>query len=218
MDFYPRDADGQLADELFLIAHDDYTGKPMVAADMLDTALAGALIGELIFDGRVDISAGKVSAIDHRLRREPLSDMVLNEIIHRGNGHPVRSWLEYLRPQMRERVGARLVSAGLVTREQSRSLSLRVTVRWPGVDPNRAARPRVMLGASLQRSHQRLDLKTATLAALLSAGGISSVMSTYDRTIQERLAASRRQLPPVLAELVAGVDAAVAAAALTVRR
>jgi hypothetical protein len=54
----------RLADELFLIAHDEFTGKPLSAANLLDTALAGAVLAELIVDGRVTIDRGTVIAVE----------------------------------------------------------------------------------------------------------------------------------------------------------
>lgn len=218
MDNYLRGESERLADQLFLIAHDDYSGKPLAGPDLLDTALAGAVLGELVFDGRIGITEGRVFIKDHRLWREPVSDRALGEIVRQGDGHAARAWLEFLRPHVREQVGERLVTAGLVSRQESRSLSLRITVRWPGLDPNQVAIPRVHLTYVLGRLDQPLDLQTATLAALVRAGGLIRVLNLANKVLQERIAAARKQLPPVLSDLLAAVDAAVAAAALTVRR
>ena len=139
--------------------------------------------------------------------------------MHRGDGHPVRSWLEFLGPQARFQVGDRLVSAGAVRRETSRGLNLRVTVRWPGTDPNRVAVPRVKLAAVLERSDRPLDPRTAILGALVLAGRMIRVLNLPDRSAAvERIGAARRLLPPALRDLLDGVDAAIAASTLAVRR
>jgi hypothetical protein len=210
----------RLADELFLIAHDEFTGKPLSAANLLDTALAGAVLAELIVDGRVTIDRGTVIAVDPRPWQEPLTDLVLEQILHRGNGHATRLWLEYMRTEVQicNRVGSRLASAGWVNRVESRGLSLRASVRWPGTDANRAASPRVRLSAILGRSTQPLDLYTATLAALVRAGGLTKVVTIFDAPVVNRIDAARQLLPLPLESLLAAVDAAVAAAALSVRR
>ncbi|GGM04270.1 MULTISPECIES: GOLPH3/VPS74 family protein [Micromonospora] len=210
----------RLADELFLIGHDDFTGKPLAAAKVLDTALAGAALAELILDGRLSIENAAVVALDNQPRQEPLTDLVLGEILRRGSGHSTRLWLAFIRDEMqiRERVGTRLVSGGWVRREESRGLSLRMSVRWPGVNPNQVAAPRVRLAASLQQDHRPLDTTTATLAALTRAGNLVKVLTLVDRSVSDRIDAGRQHLPMVLQSLLSAVDSAVASTAVQVRR
>ncbi|MEE6311619.1 GPP34 family phosphoprotein [Plantactinospora veratri] len=216
---YPGPPTERLADELFLIAHDDYSGKPHAAANLVDAALSGALLAELLFDGRITLIRSGVYVADDRAWREPVTDRVLAEIVRRGDGHPARSWLEFLAPRVRDHVGDRLVSAGAVRRMTTRGLNLRITVRFPGLDPNRVARPRVRLNAVLERSDQPLDARTATLAGLVRAGGLVRALIPTNRTIvTERIAAGRRLLPTELGDLLDAVDAAVAATTLTLRR
>jgi hypothetical protein len=218
MQNYQGGAVDRLADELFLIGHDDFNGKPAATANLLDTALAGAVLAELALDGRITIDRGEVFVADRRAWHEPVGDLALGEIIRRGDGHAARSWLEFMRPHVREHVGDRLVSSQTVRRETGRGLSLRTTVRWPGVDPNLVARPRVRLAAVLDRSEHPLDVRTATLAALVGAGGLTRVLALSDRSAVERIAVARRSLPPPMADLLAAVDATVTAAALPLRR
>lgn len=208
---------GRLADDLFLIAHDEYTGKPAATPRTLDPALAGALLGELVLDARIAIANGQAYLADDRLRQEPVSDRVLSEIVHRGDGHPVRAWIRFLTPRVRHQIGDRLVNAGAVRREQARRLNLRTSVRWPGRDPNRVAVPRVVLTTILDRSDEPLDVRTATLAALVRSGGVLRVLSLSERGAAERIAAARRLLPTGLRGLLDGVDATIAAAAAPVR-
>ena len=216
---YPGQPTERLADELFLIAHDDYSGKPLAAAVLVDSALAGAIIGELFFDGRITIARSQLYVADDRAWQEPVTDRALGEMVRRGDGHPLRSWLEFLAPRVRDHVGDRLVSAGVVSRTTSRGLDLRTTVRWPGLDPNRVARPRVRLNAILERSDQPLDPRTATLAGLVQSAGLLRALTPANRSaVANRIAAARRLLPPELRDLLNAVDAAVAASTVTVRR
>lgn len=210
----------RLADELFLIAHDEFSGKPLSGANLLDAALAGAVLAELIADGRITIDKGGVYLVDPRPWQEPLTDLVLEQILQRGTGHATRLWLEYMRTEMEicNRVGSRLASAGWVRRVESRGLSFRASVRWPATDANRAASPRVRLTAVLERSREPLDLYTATLAALVRAGGLTRAVTVFDKSVVDRIDAARKLLPAQLEALLAAVDAAVAAAALSVRR
>lgn len=208
----------RLADELFLIGLDEFTGKPQAAAHLLDTAIGGAALGELLFEGRITFENGGVHVLDDRPWQEPLTDLVVAEIAARGNGHPGRLWLKFLREQcqIRERVGNRLAAAGWVRREETRGL--RRSVRWPALDPNKAASPRVRLGSLLRHGNDSIDLRSATLAALASAGGLTRVVVLFDDSVTARIAALRNFMPPQVEGLLAAVDAAVAAAAVTVRR
>lgn len=209
---------GRLADELFLIAHDDYSGRAAAAARTLDPALAGALLGELALDGRITIANAQVYATDDRPRHDPVADRVLGEIVHRGDGHSARAWVRFLAPRVRHQVGDRLVAAGAVHRERARRLNLRTEVRWPGLDPNQVAVPRVVLTALLERSDEPLETRSAMLAALVRSAGVLRVLNLSDRSAAERIATARRLLPLGLRDLLDGVDATITAAAVPARR
>ncbi len=208
-----------LADEFFLVGQDEYTGKPFVNGTIFDTALGGGLLGELLLDGRVAIVDGKVAVREPRRTGEAVTDAVLGDLLREREAHPVRIWVEYLREDARDRVGGRLAASGLVRREQGRSLALRTVVRFPGVDPMAAALPRVRLSNAIDRG-DALNAQATVLAALVGAAGLEHVLA-LDMTrqqIRETLIELTATLPPALAVLAAGAEAAVAAVALTVRR
>ena len=207
----------RLADALFLIGHDEFTGKSHGAADRLDCALAGAALAELIFERRVTIENGGVIAVDRRLWQEPLTDLLVTEIMGREGVHPTRLWIRYLREHLniQERVGTRLATAGVVRREQGRLLGR--SIRWPATDPNQAASPRVRLTALLMRQQRpELDAETLLLAALTGAVGLSS--NVFDEQVSARMRECRRYLPPPLDGLLSAVVAALDAATVAVRR
>ena len=47
-----------LAAELFLVGHDEYSGKPVVDGRRLDTGLAGAVLAELVQAQRIAVDLG----------------------------------------------------------------------------------------------------------------------------------------------------------------
>jgi hypothetical protein len=208
-----------LAEEMFLIGHDEYSGRPAVGLDVLETGLAGALLGDLMFARRVAIANNAVAVVDPRPWREPLTDYVLGELLRKGDMYPVRSWVEYLRGDLREGIGQRLAARGVVRRDEVRAgLTRRPVVRFPGADPVLAAGPRVRLGYVLGQRGP-LDHRSATLAALVHATGMNRMfVEIYGQVAREQLAEAMRSLPTPLAKLASGVDTAVAAIALTVRR
>ncbi|MFG3602782.1 GOLPH3/VPS74 family protein [Micromonospora chersina] len=207
----------RLADALFLIGHDEFTGKPHVAVDRLECGLAGAALAELMFERRIVLDGVGIAAVDPRLWQEPLSDLLITEILRREGAHPARLWIRYLRTQLNinERVGTRLVTAGVLRREQGKLLGR--SVRWPATDPNQAASPRVRLTAMLMhRSPAELDPETLFLASLVDTVGLAS--SVFDPQLSGRMRESRRFLPAQLDGLVAAVVGALDASTTTVRR
>jgi Golgi phosphoprotein 3 (GPP34) len=208
-----------VADELFLVGHDEYSGKCLTNHAVLGCGLAGAVLIELMLAGRIVMADGRVVVRDSRPWSERVTDAALAEMLKRREAFPVRSWVEYLCPEVREIVGERLQTEGLVRREQSRGLSLRSVVRFPAVDAVEAAGPRVRLRYMLDQG-QPLDLVTALLGALVRATELESVLLLQlgRQQLRDLLGRVVEALPPDLRTVIAAVDASVAAVALTVRR
>lgn len=206
-----------LADEFFLVGHDEYSGKPRVNAEVVNTGLSGAVLAELVLAGRATIADGFVVTRDQRPHGEHVTDAALAEILKQEDAHPVRSWVEYLREDVENMVSPRLVKAGIVQRVQMRSM-LRQTVRFPATDPIRAVAPQARLRYIVDHS-ELLDSQTAMLAALVRVTGLEHVLGAGSaREARDVLARITDQLPENLQAIAAGVDAAVANIALTVRR
>jgi hypothetical protein len=207
-----------LADELFLIGHDEYSGKPHVNNVILDSGLAGAVLGELLLTGRIVIADNKVAVRDNRPYGEGVTDAALAEILKQRENHPVRAWVEYLRDDVRDMVGRRLVQEGMVTREESRGITFRVTVRYPATDAIEAAAPLVRLRFLLDRTDP-LDQQTMGLASLVLASQLelTLLVDTNRQQVRDLIKQRTDPMHPYLHALAAGVDAAVAAIALTVR-
>ncbi|MEU3453537.1 GPP34 family phosphoprotein [Micromonospora sp. NPDC006766] len=207
----------RLADALFLIGHDEFSGKPHGATDRLDCALAGAALAELMFERRIAVEDGRVVAIDGRLWQEPLTDLLITEIMRREGAHPIRLWIRYLREQLNicERVGTRLATAGVVRREQGRLLGR--SIRWPAVDPNQAATPRVRLTALLMRQPSTdLDVETLLLGALIEPVNLGP--NVFDAQVSARMRECGKLLPGVLQSLLGAVVAALDASTVSIRR
>jgi hypothetical protein len=209
-----------LADELFMVGHNEYTGKTVINQEMLDAGLAGAALCELILQRRVNVVAGKVAVDDPRPWGDPVTDVVLREIHSRGNEFVPRAWIEHLRGNVGEVVAQRVVGLGMARRDEQRSgLSRKVTVRYPAVNALTATRPLVRLSYYLQRPAQ-IDAQTATLAALVKATGLEQrIMLEWTRQeVTDSIAAIVVRLPAPLREVILGVEGAVAAMAVVTRR
>ncbi|GAA1748356.1 GOLPH3/VPS74 family protein [Luedemannella helvata] len=201
-----------LADEFYLISHDEYTGKCHINAKVFDSGLAGAVLAELAVRQRITIVNGLVTTIDQRPHRERVSDAALAEILKERAEHPVRTWVEYLRKDALEMVRPRLVDAGLIYRVQSRSM-LRSTVRYPAVDRNQAAAPRARLRYMLDHP-ELLDEPTAVLSGLVLAVGMTDLIAVRGKEAREGLGRFADTLPDVLKEIVTAVELVAATIAV----
>jgi hypothetical protein len=207
-----------LADELFLVGHDQYSGKPQVSDGVLDTALAGAVLGELVLAGRLSIGDDTIVVVrDQRPHGERVTDAALTEILKQQQAHPVRAWVEYLRDHSRTMVAPRLVQIGMIERVQVRAM-LKQTVRYKATDPLKAASPQAKLRYMLDRPGN-MDEQTALLGSLVLASGLEFVLGGGSgRETRDALSRVQQLLKTDLQALVVGVESAVAQIALSGRR
>jgi hypothetical protein len=209
-----------LADELFLVGHDHYTGRNRIDDSVLDTILAGAVLGELLLAGRVDTEIGMfVTVRDQRPYGERVSDAALAEILKRREPRTLRAWVEYLRADARAMIATRLLQAGVVERVvgRRRLRRPRPVVRYPATDASVAAGPQVRLRYLLDHP-ESMDAKTAVLAGLVALAGLATVVGgDSDRQTREALTGLRSGLSSQMQPLVREVESAVAQVSLSVR-
>ncbi len=205
-----------LADDFFLTAHHDVTGKPRTAGRAIGLGLAGALLAELMLAGRITTEAGLVVVTSRQPPQDALAHTVLDQLSGERQRHNLRTWLAYLAQTATERVGARLERAGWVTRLQSRRF-LKTEVRWVPVDMTAAATPGALLRLQIQREHP-LDVPEIVLAGLVDAAGLNQIVlwGVTPRTVQYRDSCVANLAPP-LRELLAETKAAVGNTVLTHR-
>ena len=84
---------GRLADDFFLMAHEESTGKPRLAERIAGLGLAAALLGELALADRVELREGTVAVLDSSPREDALSCRVLEFL--KQEQHPTRTWLAF---------------------------------------------------------------------------------------------------------------------------
>jgi len=210
--------EGPLADELFLIGHDEYTGKARVGDSVLGTGLAGAILGELALANRIFVDEDtQVIVNDRRSIGDRVTDTALTEMLNQSVVHPVRAWVEYLRDSARELIAPRLLNSGLLEQVSSRGI-LKQVVRYPVRDRINALTPEVRLRYMMSHTAE-LDEKTALLGCLVRAAGLDFVLGgATGREVREGLEQMSVLLKPNLRGLMVGVDAAIAQLALRGRR
>lgn len=159
-----------LAEDLFLLTHDDDSGKSSNPT-ALDNGLAGALLLDLAAAGLVSITeSGDMVAVDGQVPH-PLLAAAHREIAASSKVRPPKQWVTRLPRELSPlapTVGRSLVERGVLREEQSKSFGLFKSTTWPAVDPRPEAELRGLLQAVLVAG-QAPDTRTSHLVSLLSA-------------------------------------------------
>jgi len=206
-----------LADELFLLAHDDVSGTPRLHLPTVRLGLAAALIGELLLAGRITTYAAQVLVTDRTPPHDALAHAVLDQLAAEPQHLPLRTWLTFLAEDTHQPVALRLWRAGHLRQEPARRL-LRRGVRYVPVDMNAAAWPWARLTGQLS-GRESMATQDLLLAGRVLATGLDRMVlrdtpATARHTLDQRLAA----LPVPLRELLGHTAAAVGESVLTQRR
>jgi Golgi phosphoprotein 3 (GPP34) len=206
-----RLGDLSLAESLFFLGHDPFTGKARIRQDILEIGLAGAVLGDLLFDERITLDHGTVVLTSRYATGDGLADRTLALIMAETAQHGVRDWAEHLRDDIATRVAQHLAERELLTPKENRGM-FRRTVQYLPADLRTASAPRARIRtAMLGRSDTVLP--TATLALLAWSTGLDDIcepeltrkqMADWITNVTERLAQPAKGL-------IEGVDAAIAA-------
>lgn len=202
-----------IADEFFLVAHNDSRGKAKLHPAATGLGLAAGLLGELVLFGRITVSGGLVTVLDRRPPADALAHTVLDQLIGEPQHQAVRTWLSFLAQTGVSSVGERLARAGVLRRQESRRL-LRTSLSYVPVDLNAAAWPATRLRTLLERPEPP-SVPDALLLGLVAATGLTrEVLWSAGPLAHHRLGVVVPALPAPLKELVGHTEAAVGAAVL----
>ncbi|MBB5866713.1 hypothetical protein F4553_000092 [Allocatelliglobosispora scoriae] len=201
-----------VADDLFLVALDDRTGRHVLDDGVLALGLAAALVADLLVDRAVVVDAR------HRLVPGDLTRHRLVDLIRTQPGYDLRTWVVYLARQATKLVAGRLDQHQIMIRKR-RGVFGGVRVRYEPVDANAVAGRSVRL-VQLLKSHLH-DASHRDEALLL----IARTLRLTDRVLRDSPPWVRTELDllsatalpelRVLAEVLGGL---VAALAVTPRR
>lgn len=207
---------GRPADDLYLMAHHEVSGKPYVQPRALGLGLAGGLLAELLLGGSISlVPDGVVVAAGRAAPEDGLARSVLGLIAGEHERRPVRDWLLFVARSAAGELGRRLEASGYVTRAGGRGLWR--SRRWVPVEADWAFAPLLRVRSALD-STRPLSAEGAVLAGLAVACGLGFRLVQYTpaktgRSVDEAVG----QLDPGLRELVAQTQAAVDSALLSHR-
>jgi hypothetical protein len=201
-----------LADDFFLAAHDDVTGKARLTERAAGIGLAASLLGELMLFRKITIQRAHVVVMDRRPVPDALVHLVLEDVLGEPEPQPVRDWLRYLGRNAYELVAQRMVREGLVRMAETKRF--RRSIVYRPVDLNAAAWPVVRLAQKLSR-REAIVLPDVVLAGLIRATGLDKylkVEAAVDIGEYQRLLING--LPGPLRILIAETEAAIGEAVL----
>lgn len=213
----------RLADDLYLIAHDDRTGRARVAPVVAGLAAAAGLLGELVLSGHLRMLDGCVFPLAALPPEDWLGRAVLGMVADPRQEREVGAWLRFLAAEAVGDVRNRLVREGvLIARGSGRGVVGRLVrrgVEYVPVNANAAAWPGIRL-ARLLCSGEPVGVPDALLACLAGVTGLLGQVLWFppDRSVGwEQAALLRATLPPELGLLVSIAEVAVGDGVLTPR-
>jgi hypothetical protein len=210
-----------LADQYFLIAHQDRTGRSRLHPRATGLGLAAALLGELILEGRIGIADGDLIILDRHPPADSLAHDILDLLIAQQRHREVRTWLAFLSQDAEIRVGERLVRLGavdLITRR--RMLSTEVVYMPNSPEQRNAAAWAPARLANLLVRGIELSLTDRVLVGLVAATGLTRhVLYDFEmhRQAFQSLPSAVDALPGDLRDLIEYTEASVGSV-LTVGR
>jgi hypothetical protein len=200
---------GRVADDLYLIAHDDVTGKLLLSPRAAGLGLAGALVAELALCGAVQVSAGGLAVTGYPPPGDQLTVDVLGVLDREPGWPPVRDWLAYLGRTAAGDVAGRLAGSGYLVRARGWR-----RVRWVPADPDCALAPVARVRSALD-PYRPAGTGWVVLAGLAEACGLGQRLAQYlPAHYYQRLHPVVGQLDPGLLTLITEVRAAVDSAVL----
>jgi hypothetical protein len=210
--------DHPLAEELLLVCLDEYTGEPLLQADLLGYGLVAATLIELILQQRLALNEGQVVVRDARPHNDT-GDPIVENIMRQPKRHLPRTWIEALSGEIVPLIGHRLAQANLVTHQESKKLFGKVVTRFPAVDPHEGARPRFWL-SYLAGHPDEMDLRGAANIVILVTLGAESILApnVTNQKIRETADQLAARTPPDVQAILAGLGTVVTAMSLKVRR
>jgi hypothetical protein len=206
---------GRLADDLYLLAHHEITGKLHLQPRAAGLGLAGALLAELTLSGKIYFQADQIMVADRSPPGDGLARSVLGLLVSEPEQHAPRDWLLFLARTAAEDVALRLEQSGYLTRISSRRPWR--GQRWIPVDSDCAFAPFLRAKSALDSS-KPITAQNAALAGLAAACGLGRQMALYlPPKAHHRLQEAAQQLHPSLRDLITQTQAAVDSALLSHR-
>lgn len=205
---------GLVADDLYLLGHDDRSGKPLLQPRALGNGLAGALLAELMLAGCAGLRHDGAVVITRGTPQGAVQRALLKQVADEPGPQPVGSWLRFLARSAARDVALRLEEAGYLRRVRSRVPGR--GGQWVPVDPDWAFAPMLRVRTALDPARP-LTVHAAALTGLAFACGLGFRLDQYQTQGGRPVEYAVAQFGPGLQELIAQTQTAVDGAVLSHR-
>jgi len=206
---------GLVADDLYLMAHDDVTGRSFLQPRAVGIGLAGGLLAELMLGDKISLWQGWLVVTDLSPPWDGLGHVVLALLLSDRERRPVRDWLAFLARTAETDVAVRLERAGYLAQTSARRPWR--SERWVPVDSDCTFAPLSRARPTLEAADS-VTAFGAALTGLAMACGLGPRLLPYGPPdARHRLDDAVAQLAPGLQELIAQTQAAVDSAVLAHR-
>jgi hypothetical protein len=209
-----------LRDELYLLAHDDDTGKLHIHSQSLGVGLAGAVLIDLFLSGWVGIEGERIRVRRRGQVGDPIADTALAALRQARTTLTLKMWLHGLGGDLYERTCAGLVSVGVLHRVSRRRLAGLVrSDTYLAADTRYTVTARASI-RYLANGHEQPNDHSAALCGLVAVLGLESFL--YLDESGARLRARLRDIAsghhPDVRDILAVVDAVVGDLATAIYR
>ncbi|MEW5868346.1 MAG: GPP34 family phosphoprotein [Chloroflexota bacterium] len=210
-----------LVEELFLLAIDDDRGVVHPSASTgLPYGMAGAILSELTFSGKLGLEGNKVVILENLVCNDEILDESLAKIVQAEKPRKATYWINVLsqhNKQLRSRVAASLVAMGALRKEGKRFLWVIPYEAYPQQDASAKYWVKQRLREAVLTQFQP-EARTLGLLSLLHACGMLGLVFTKDERRRARKRIEELVQGEIIGEAVAQtleeISAAAAAAAL----
>ncbi len=207
---------GLVADNLYLLGHDERSGRPLLQPRALGTGLAGALLAELMLAGLAGLRQDGAVVITRDTPRDAVArHPLLRRVAAEPWPQPARSWLRFLAATAAQDVALRLAGAGYLRQARRRAPWHRS--QWVSVSPDWAFTAPMLLVRSALDPARPLTARAAALTGLAAACGLGFRLQAYQTQASRPVQDAVARLGPSLRELIAQTQTAVDSAVLSHR-
>jgi Golgi phosphoprotein 3 len=170
-----RTSNLSLHEEILLLSLRNQKGT--VATSFSEFALAGAVLADLLLDGRITLDGTKKKLVDLR-NSAPTGDPVIDECLakmasakRRAN---LQTWVSRLAgiKKLRHKVARKLCNRGILRADEDKVALIFTRKIYPEMDPRPEREILERMRAALLSGDDRVEPRTAALIALAHGGGV----------------------------------------------
>jgi hypothetical protein len=206
---------GLVADDLYLLGHDDRGGRPLLQPRALGTGLAAALLAELLLAGQISVRRDSAVVIAAGTPGDTIArPALMQQIAGEPQPQPVRAWLRFLARSAAREVALRLEAAGYLAHVRGRARWSQG--RWIPVSREWAFSPVLRVRAALDPARP-VSAHGAALTGLAMACGLGYRVAGYLTQARRPVPDAIAVLDPAVQDLIAQTQTAVDSAVLSHR-